>query len=520
MNSSKTTYTVFNLSPKPQKAKLNIGGQTLKEEPNPIYLGVKFDPRLTWNAQAEQSRNKGIRRTALLRKLTGTDWGADHQLLRKAYVGYVRSALEYGLSAWGTTADSNLQKICRVQNQNLRIMTGAIRSTPIRDMESLSGLEPMEDRRDLKQITQLEKIKRIPHHPMKERSNKSTKSRLKRTSFLHDSRRNSQDLDLPTQDNPEPMTLTSTTLWNAQEMPQIIDSIANVRKKADVPQDILSGMCKEYINEKYPTGTWTRVYTDGSATDAIRDGGGGIYIEWPDGTTESHAIPTGQHSTNYRAEMAALEEAATILITKVHTEHPIVLLSDAKSVLQALETAEHHPMKRLQSILCQLHQKTKTVIQWIPGHTNIPGNDEADKLAKEGAKMLQVEHDFDLSEMKTLTKAAIRKRWNNQHPGFIQKDAYYSLTRPQQVTIFRLRTGHNRLRQHMFSKFKVGETPGCRFCKDSPETTSHILQECSHLSTHREEVWDSPTMLRTKLYGTAEDLRRTVIFIEKTGLKV
>ena len=38
--------------------------------------------------------------------------------------------------------------------------------------------------------------------------------------------------------------------------------------------------------------------------------------------------------------------------------------------------------------------------------------------------MLQVKLDLALSEMKTLTKAAIRKRWNNQHPGFIQKDAY------------------------------------------------------------------------------------------------
>ena len=41
INTTKTTYTVFSLSLKPQKA----GGHRLQEEPNPTYLGVKFDQR-------------------------------------------------------------------------------------------------------------------------------------------------------------------------------------------------------------------------------------------------------------------------------------------------------------------------------------------------------------------------------------------------------------------------------------------------------------------------------------------
>ena len=81
INTTKTTYTVFSLSLKPQKA----GGHRLQEEPNPTYLGVKFDQRLTWNVHTEQCRNKELHRTALLKKLAGSDWGADNAVLRKAY---------------------------------------------------------------------------------------------------------------------------------------------------------------------------------------------------------------------------------------------------------------------------------------------------------------------------------------------------------------------------------------------------------------------------------------------------
>ena len=130
----------------------------------------------------EQCRNKGLHRTALLKKLAGSDWGADNAVLRKAYVGYVRPVLEYSMAAWSTTTDSNFNKICRVQNQNLRIMTGALKSTPINDMETITGLESMGDRREVKQVIQLEKMKRLQHHPERKSNNRNQKP-AKKTKF-------------------------------------------------------------------------------------------------------------------------------------------------------------------------------------------------------------------------------------------------------------------------------------------------------------------------------------------------
>ena len=38
----------------------------------------------------------------------------------------------------------------------------------------------------------------------------------------------------------------------------------------------------DFINTNYPSELWIRVYTDGSAEEAVRNGGGGVLIEWLD----------------------------------------------------------------------------------------------------------------------------------------------------------------------------------------------------------------------------------------------
>ena len=90
-------------------------------------------------------------------------------VLKKLYVGRVRPVLEYGMSAWSSVSKTNFDKLQRVQNSAARIMTGALRSTPINRIESIPGLQPMEDRKISKVITQAEKFKRLTGHPMHKR---------------------------------------------------------------------------------------------------------------------------------------------------------------------------------------------------------------------------------------------------------------------------------------------------------------------------------------------------------------
>ena len=242
-------------------------------------------------------------------------------------------------------------------------------------------------------------------------------------------------------------------------------------------------------------------------------------LEWIDGSTESHSIPTGSLSSNYKAETSALETAATILLNHQKSKANTVILTDAKSVLQALQKPQSAQVRQLLSLLCDLNSQANTTLQWIPSHCGIHGNEKADDLAKEGAKMTQIEEGMDLSESKTLIKSALRNRWKRSHPNHNRRDPYYLLKRADMVTIFRLRCGHNRLRHHMHSKLKVGESTIC-VCGHDQEDANHVLQHCLRHATLRAQTWQNGTPLERKLYGNLSDLKRTAQFVRDIGLTV
>ena len=132
-------------------------------------------------------------------------------------------------------------------------------------------------------------------------------------------------------------------------------------------------------------------------------------------------------------------------------------------------------------------------------------------MAKLGAKDDQEDNPVSSTEMKSIIKSLFRTP--QQH------DSYHQLARAEQVVIFRLRTGHNRLNQHLHRKLRVVPSPMCS-CGEAEQDTAHILQDCGDLRLLREETWPRPTPLEEKLHGPVGELQRTATFILKTCLQV
>ena len=65
---------------------------------------------------------------------------------------------------------------------------------------------------------------------------------------------------------------------------------------------------------------------------------------------------------------------------------------------------------------------SRIALQWIPGHCQIKGNEQADSLTKERSGM---NVDISLEEANTLLKAAIHQRWLEKHPSFSKYDAFH-----------------------------------------------------------------------------------------------
>ncbi|GFO25067.1 hypothetical protein PoB_005157200 [Plakobranchus ocellatus] len=71
--------------------------------------------------------------------------------------------------------------------------------------------------------------------------------------------------------------------------------------------------------------------------------GQGVHIERPNRTMETHSFTTGMQCSDYKAEAITLEHAAPLVKNSSDTAtSQIVLLTDAKSVPQALQNTKYN----------------------------------------------------------------------------------------------------------------------------------------------------------------------------------
>ena len=243
------------------------------------------------------------------------------------------------------------------------------------------------------------------------------------------------------------------------------------------------------------------------------------------GRTSSLSIPAGDVSSNYRAEVHALKlqvKAATeLLIEEDCNQQNIVLLSDSLSTLQSLTNGPTDlNTQQLYNSLHTLSDSNRVVLQWVPAHVGIAGNETADRLAKAAAKLPQPHFSTSYKEVKTLLKQKQKSAWRQkkQNNGYDpQKDQVNSLDRRTQTTIFCLRTGHCGLRKHL-KKLGLADSAHCE-CGSEEQTPEHILQTCPHLETVCQQFWPEDTEVGTKRWGQAAELQRTADFLAATSLR-
>ena len=517
INKKKTEATVFSLSPKKEEVNLKINGESIPQQDTPTYLGVKLDKRLTWAPHIANMESKAIKKMAVMKKLAGTKWGANANILKQVYSGSVRPQLEYGATSWGTAAKTNTNKLNKVQNASLRIITGAMKTTPITEMEKTAKIQPLDDRRKEKVLIQGEKMKRLPSHPLHKKLGEHTKSRLKRSSPNHCVKvlQKKYENTLPQKENAE--KLIDFEEWNVDET-TVKTSIPGIGPKETHSEAELKNLALEHLNSNYPVDIWTHAYTDGSAEDAVKNGGGGVYIKFSNGNTESKSFSTGKNSTNYRAEAKAILTAVQTLNNSEFTSNSTVILTDCRSILESIQSGEEtQTLNEIKSELTTLKQKTNLTLQWIPSHCGIQGNDKADELSKLGSKLNQDHNSISYQESKTIIKSTIKQNWKKEN-NIEANDSINQLNRKDQVLIFRLRTGHCRLNSHMY-KLKLSHTDECP-CETGIQTPEHLLQHCPTYNIQRQEIWQGEVSLQDKLYGTAANLQRTAEFVTNTGLTI
>ena len=156
--------------------------------------------------------------------------------------------------------------------------------------------------------------------------------------------------------------------------------------KKNISPDEARTITLDTLHLKYPLDNWTHIYTDGSLTDCDEGAGAG-------GTCFFSFYKSGKNTTNFDGEIDAIYTSLQNLFIWLQNCQNIVILSDSKAAVQAsINCPKMEKIKEIQSMLKQIQSFSKTIIlQWIPAHCGIQGNEKANILAKKGSKIMQKE---------------------------------------------------------------------------------------------------------------------------------
>jgi hypothetical protein len=108
---------------------------------------------------------------------------------------------------------------------------------------------------------------------------------------------------------------------------------------------------------------------------------------------------------------------------------------DSLSALQALQSGKSETLiDILVDKLGSLLPIERVVIQWIPAHTGVSGNEQADHLAKQGSMLPQFQHRISHRESKTLLKSSNKSSWSRQTGSYkAAQDSIHQIDRKRAV---------------------------------------------------------------------------------------
>ncbi|CAG7727507.1 unnamed protein product [Allacma fusca] len=103
----------------PPPINITLYGQQIQNVTTHKFLGLHFDQQLTWKIHLQHTKKKSTISLNLLKKISGTKWGADRKSMLRIYSSHVQSIFDYGAIIYSTASKTDLNKLNSVQNQAL-----------------------------------------------------------------------------------------------------------------------------------------------------------------------------------------------------------------------------------------------------------------------------------------------------------------------------------------------------------------------------------------------------------------
>uniref|UniRef100_A0A3P9LEU6 Reverse transcriptase domain-containing protein n=1 Tax=Oryzias latipes TaxID=8090 RepID=A0A3P9LEU6_ORYLA len=514
---------------------LRLYGEAIEQVHSFRYLGVILDTKLKWRENIDSIVGRCKKVINIMRCLKGTGWGASAQALKQIYITMIRSVTDYGIIVYNTACKTLLHKIEVIQNQALKICTGAMRSTPAVSLQVEMGELPLKLR--IKQLmlnywvkiqgcVGVENMVRRAIEPCWESDNGTNESaawklaRLARKANIHGK------------------TLVKTFLYpttpfwifpTAQVDLYLHRTMEDRKGKGnwdDITADRLDTVHASFIP----------IYTDGSKDPETMRTGFSFCIPTLD---KSVGVKTSKDLSVFAVEMLAISYSLHWL--EQNRIGDGIICSDSLSALISLKSYYSESRSDIlyeiyESLIRLANLKINIRFMWVPAHRGVEGNEMADFLAKRALKRgIEIEIPLGRTEFRAIIRRRIMEEWQTQwererkgrHLFSIQdkvgRGMNVRVNTRDSCIISRLRMGHTGLNNtlHLIGKHPTGL---CE-CGKGEESVEHVLCQCELYREERRQLESRVRMIEgeqmtlKKLLGGEENLNGAIIgFLKRTRL--